>query len=215
MRRTIPDPHSLAPDAIMKSAQSDTVLEAANMAQMVGVLQQLGWLATYSHELFTDLTIEAEGSLTRINQLKGRLGRVTERLARVDDALAAASETEIANICAANPGGEYKLAHEQAHGLFTPHSRPPALQATFEEAKEPPPLHLLERFVQRDPTHRGKYGLEQTCLDLYSDPNFFLKQWLDEEEDKRKALRAERKAKKAARGAGAAGPKKAKGGAVR
>ena len=71
------------------------------------------------------------------------------------------------------------------------------------------------RFVQRDPTHRGKYGLEQTCLDLYSDPNFFLKQWLDEEEDKRKALRAERKAKKAARGAGAAGPKKAKGGAVR
>ena len=105
MRRTIPDPHSLAPDAIMKSAQSDTVLEAANMAQMVGVLQQLGKLATYSHELFTDLTIEAEGSLTRINQLKGRLGRVTERLARVDDALAAASETEIANICAANPGG--------------------------------------------------------------------------------------------------------------
>ena len=69
--------------------------------------------------------------------------------------------------------------------------------------------------MQRDPTHRGKYGLEQTCLDLYSDPNFFLKQWLDEEEDKRKALRAERKAKKAARGAGAAGPKKAKGGAVR
>ena len=67
--------------------------------------------------------------------------------------------------------------------------------------------------MQRDPTHRGKYGLEQTCLDLYSDPNFFLKQWLDEEEDKRKALRAERKAKKAARGAGAAGPKKAKGAA--
>ena len=89
----------------MKGAQSDTVLEAANMAQMVGVLQQLGLLATYSHELFTDLTIEAEGSLTRINQLKGRLGRVTERLARVDDALAAAGESELTNICMANPGG--------------------------------------------------------------------------------------------------------------
>ena len=105
MRRQIPEPHSLAPDAIMKGAQSDTVLEAANMAQMVGVLQQLGLLATYSHELFTDLTIEAEGSLTRINQLKGRLGRVTERLARVDDALAAAGESELTNICMANPGG--------------------------------------------------------------------------------------------------------------
>eukprot|EP00964_Phaeocystis_antarctica_P062102 scaffold37162_cov63-Phaeocystis_antarctica.AAC.2 len=183
------------------------------MAQMVGVLQQLGWLATYSHELFTGLTIEAEGSLTRINQLKGRLGRVTERLARVDDALAAAGESELADICAANPGGEYKLTHEQVSGLFTPNSRPPALQATFEEAKEPPPLYLLDQFVQRDPSGNKyhKYGLEETCLDLYSDPNFFLKQWLDEEEVKRKALKAERKAKKAARGEGATGPKKAKG----
>ena len=151
----------------MKSAQSDTVLEAANMAQMVGVLQQLGWLATYSHELFTGLTIEAEGSLTRINQLKGRLGRVTERLARVDDALAAAGESELADICAANPGGEYKLTHEQVSGLFTPNSRPPALQATFDEAKEPPPLYLLDQFasmVRCDPglqqpmrpTHRSR-----------------------------------------------------------
>ena len=118
MRRQIPEPHSLAPDAIMKGAQSDTVLEAANMAQMVGVLQQLGLLATYSHELFTDLTIEAEGSLTRINQLKGRLGRVTERLARVDDALAAAGESELANICAANPGGAAWLKCPLGSGHF-------------------------------------------------------------------------------------------------
>ena len=89
----------------MKNAQGDTILEASNMAQMVGVLQQLGWLATYSHELFTDLTLEAEGSLKRINKLKDRLGRVTVRLARVDDALAETNEEELANICAANPGG--------------------------------------------------------------------------------------------------------------
>ena len=67
--------------------------------------------------------------------------------------------------------------------------------------------------MQRDPSQSKyhKYGLEETCLDLYSDPNFFLKQWLDDEEVKRKALKAERKAKKAARSEGAARPKKAKG----
>ena len=236
MRRQIPEPHALAPEVIRKNAGSETILESSNMSQMVGVLHQIGWLAAYSNELFTDLTIEAESSFTRINQLKGRLGRVTERLSRVDEALAAQSEEELANICAQNPATECKLTHVQQSGLFTPNSRPSALQATFEEARAPPPLHLLDQFVTRDPAENKyhKYGLESTCLDLYSDPNFFLKQcaclpapsppltgfarvrhlgrfarrvgvrWLDEEEVKRKALKAERKAKKAARGDGAA-----------
>ena len=32
--------------------------------------------------------------------------------------------------------------------------------------------------MRRDPSGNKyhKYGLEETCLDLYSDPNFFLKQ---------------------------------------
>ena len=95
MRRRIPEPMSLSPEAILKNQPADNVLEASNMAQMLGVLQQLGWLATYSHELFADLSMECEGSFTRINKLKGRLTRVTERLARVDDALAAANEEEL------------------------------------------------------------------------------------------------------------------------
>ena len=220
MRRRIPEPISLAPDTIIKTKNGSgaEILEAGNMTQMVGVLQQLGLLATYSHELLADLSKECEASFTRINKLKTRLGGVTERLSRVDDALGSTGEEELAKICASNPGGEYKLQHTEANSLFTPASRPPALQATFDEARAPPPLHLLDPFVERDPAANKyhKYGLEETCLDLYSDPNFFLKQcarplaraggrptdppthrprrpfcrWLDEEEEKRAARKA-------------------------
>ena len=180
MRRRIPEPISLAPDTIIKTKNGSgaEILEAGNMTQMVGVLQQLGLLATYSHELFADLSKECEASFTRINKLKTRLGGVTERLSRVDDALGSTGEEELAKICASNPGGEYKLQHTETNSLFTPASRPPALQATFDEARAPPPLHLLDPFVERDPAANKyhKYGLEETCLDLYSDPNFFLKQ---------------------------------------
>ena len=93
-------------DALL--AECDQLLRAGaarSELPQLGLLQQLGWLASYSHEVFGDLTREAEASYGRVVALKHRLHRVTERLARVDDALAAASETEIANICAANPGG--------------------------------------------------------------------------------------------------------------
>ena len=59
MRRRIPEPISLAPDKIIKTKNGSgaEILEAGNMTQMVGVLQQLGLLATYSHGLFYDATI--------------------------------------------------------------------------------------------------------------------------------------------------------------
>ena len=109
MKRVIAEPIGLANDKIVASASADSILEAGNMAAQVGVLAQLGWLATFSHELLNDLTREAEASYERINRLKQRLGHVTQRLARVDDALAAANEEELANICATNQGGEWPL----------------------------------------------------------------------------------------------------------
>ena len=120
MRRVIPEPTALAPDGLVKSANADTVLNTCNMAGMLGVLQQLGWLANYSHEVFSDLTREAEESYGRVISLKHRLHRVTERLARVDDAVANANEAELAQICATNQPQEFKVTGDEGSQLFTP-----------------------------------------------------------------------------------------------
>ena len=198
MVKSIAPPHQLAPGAIVASSDGEGVLEACNMSAMIGVLQQIGYLATYSHEVFSDLASEVDRGVQRIGSLKGRLQRVTERLGRVDDALGAANDDELTDICATNPGKEYWAGKVEDSGLFLPNTRPTGLQTAFEEARPPPSLDLLDPFVDRsaNPGKYAKYGYGETCASNYSDPYFFVKQWLDEEEAKRKVLKAERKARR-------------------
>ena len=178
-----------------------------------GLLQQLGWLP-YSHEVFGDLTREA--GVGRVVALKHRLHRVTERLARRrrgrERQRGGARE-----ICATNQPQEFKVAGDETSNLFTPHTRPAALQATLEEAQPPPKLEWMDQFVERDasanPYH--KYGLHESCMTHFSDQDFFVKQFLDEEEKKVKKLKEERRARREQRrqreGGGTAKPMYAKG----
>ena len=191
-------PHTFAPTALTKSTQAssnDTVLEACTVAGMVGVLHQLGELAAKAHEIFDGLTNETSRSTARIGALTGRLAAARDRCARVDEALDAAGAEELSKICSAAPGMEYKAAHEEQSGLFTAASRPASLQAAFDAAKPPPALNKLDSFVHRDTKGLyAKYGLVETCANGYSDKDFFVKQWLDEEERKVNALKAVRTA---------------------
>ena len=91
------------------------------------------------------------------------------------------------------------MEEEEQSQLFTPASRSIALQTAFEDARPPPRLQILDRFANAAPNPYAKYGLEQTCANKFSDPNFFLKEWLDDQERKAEALKAERKARRKAR----------------
>ena len=112
MNRFIDDPVSLAPDKIIKSAGADSVLEACNMAAMVGVIQQLGHLASYSHEIFSNLAQEAEETTQRITGLTDRVQHAAERAIRLDDALANAPEDEIWGICLTTDGDRIERIDE-------------------------------------------------------------------------------------------------------
>ena len=76
MRRRIPEPCTLTTRSLCTSdtLRPDSVLQTSNMMQMLGVLDQLGLCATYSHELFEDIAAELDKSFDRINKLKTRLG---------------------------------------------------------------------------------------------------------------------------------------------
>ena len=211
----IPPAHLLAPPNVTHNAGPD-VLEACNVASMVGALQQLGLLAQRAHEIFDGLAAEAGWGADRVGRLQNRLEGATGRLARVDDALNAADQEELAQICTQASGIEYHAAREEQSNLFSAASRPPSLQAAVSAARAPPPLGLLDAFVAQ-PEGGGKYAkydLHDSCLDGWSDQHFFLKQWLDEEERKVNILKAERKARRAERRA-KEGPSAHKGGHTR
>ena len=190
MSAAIPPPSSYAPPALITSVTADTVLEACAVHGMVGVLHQLGELANRAHDIFAALAEDTGRSAARVAALQVRLAASTSRLARVDDALQAANAEELSEVCNAAPGMEYKAVQEEQSGLFTAASRPSVLHATFAAARAPPQLYLLDSFAARAEGRYAKYGLTETCANNYSDKDFFVKQWLDEEERKVNALKA-------------------------
>ena len=196
---TILPPSTFAPPALISSTTAETVLEGCTASSMIGVLQQLGELAHRANEIFSALTADTARSASRVGSLKHRLGAAAVRICRLDEALSTANAEELVNICNAAPHVEYKASPEEISGLFTADSRPAVLQAAFDAARAPPQLHLLDTFVQRPEGRYAKYGLVETCANLFSDRHFFLKQWLDEEERNVNALKAEKKARRAER----------------
>ena len=81
----------------------------------------------------------------------------------------------------ARPDQIERLDEEEQSQLFTPASRSDALSAAFEDARAPPRLQILDRFANAVANPYAKYGLEQSCANKFSDPNFFLKEWLDDQ----------------------------------
>ena len=65
----IPPSHLLAPAHVTHNASD--VLEACNVASMVGALQQLGLLAQRAHEIFDGLAAEAGRGADRVARLQG------------------------------------------------------------------------------------------------------------------------------------------------
>ena len=131
--RTIPPPHGLAPQApeMVGTARSSEVLPAANAAAMVGVMHQIGLLAQHAHEIFAGLTVEVGSGVERVGGLHARVASASERLARVDDALRAADEFELTNICTAAPGMEFHVSPQEESGLFLASTRPHARARTM------------------------------------------------------------------------------------
>eukprot|EP00965_Chrysotila_dentata_P168860 5576058-Pleurochrysis_carterae.AAC.1 len=140
--RHVEQPFQLTPQPLLKKVQQgNEVLETTNMAALVGVMAQLGFLATYAHEIFNGLAEEANEGVRRIGALKTRLGAVSERLGRVDDALGALGGHEIADICGSDVGIEFNAEPDEA----CTHARPDACASSVHAVREGYAINRDER----------------------------------------------------------------------
>jgi len=194
-------------NALFRRSPPEELLGDVSMATMVGLLNQLGQLSTVAADLFDSLGEEVARSSEQLGTLRGRLVGVTERLAQVDDALSAAPPEETTELCDAGTGLDYRAAPAEGSGhLFSAASRPPWVVAALERARPPPALQRLDALApppaEEDVHLREIYaacGISPSCADGFSDPHFFHKQWIAEEEARRRRLLDERKARRAAR----------------
>jgi len=78
---------------------------------------------------------------------------------------------------------EYTAADPEQHQHLQRSSIPPPVLATYEQCDAPPSLHLLDAC-----TDDGK-----SCLSKYTNPEFFIEKWIEEQQKQVEIMKAERK----------------------
>lgn len=187
--------------------------------QMVGLLVQIGQISEYAADIFTskccssqpclvpafpalscapahlftfrpspsilpplpraDLLVEATATADRITALAERTQTLESNLPEIDNAFARTAPAvfyhNVADVT-------WKRAERIEHNLFSAENRPAPIEKVRSVAYAPPRVSILDDISG------------QSCLKLYSDPEFFLRQWF-EEETKLSAARAQGKKK--------------------
>jgi len=165
------------------SIKREQVLEYSAQNSMVGLLTQLSLLSSYSTSLFSELVKEASSTFQRLVKIKQQVTVLQTKLPSLEQSL---STVSIENFLQ-NPRSEVSLQQQADACLFVPETRPFVIQNTYEtRCAKPPALQKMDPFMDDN----------KKCLELYTNPRFFLDEWIQEQNKQRAAAREERRRKK-------------------
>ncbi|XP_023541544.1 protein SCAR3-like isoform X1 [Cucurbita pepo subsp. pepo] len=137
------------------------VLDGVAVAGLVGILRQLGDLAEFAGEVFHGLQEQVMATASRSRNVMARVKHIEAALPSLEKAiLAQTSHIHFAYTA----GSEWhpRIQTDQNHFIY--HDLPRFIMDSYEECRDPPQLHLLDKFDTGGPG---------SCLKRYSDPTFF------------------------------------------
>ncbi|XP_024017875.1 protein SCAR2 isoform X1 [Morus notabilis] len=156
--------YGLADPELYRAADKDdpeALLEGVAMAGLVGVLRQLGDLAEFAAEIFHDLHEEVMATATRGHGLMARVQQLEAEFPPIEKALL--SQTNLSSFFY-NAGVDWHPNLRSEQNLIACGDLPRFVMDSYEEARGPPRLFLLDKF---DVAGAG------ACLKRYTDPSFF------------------------------------------
>ncbi|KAF8053838.1 hypothetical protein N665_1371s0009 [Sinapis alba] len=139
----------------------EAILNGVAVSGLIGVLRQLGDLAESAAEIFQGIQEEVMATASRSNQLKIRLQHIEATVPPLEKAVLA----QTTHIHFAYTGGvewHPRIPHEQNHLIQD--DLPHFIMDPYEECRDPPRLHMLDKFDINGPG---------SCLKRYSDPTYF------------------------------------------
>ncbi|ESQ55534.1 hypothetical protein EUTSA_v10024197mg [Eutrema salsugineum] len=128
--------------AAVEYEEPKTILGAVEVAGLVGILRQLGDLAEFSAEVFNGIQEEVTVTASRCQKLTSRVKRIESALTPLEKAVL--SQTSHIHF-AYTAGCEWhpRIRNGQRH--FVQSDLPLCVMETYEQCRDPPPLHLLDR----------------------------------------------------------------------
>ncbi|KAL2343292.1 hypothetical protein Fmac_004577 [Flemingia macrophylla] len=163
------------------------VLDGVAVAGLVGILRQLGDLADFAAEVFHGLQEQVMTTASRSHRLMVRVQNIEAALPALEKAaLAQTSHIHLAYTA----GCEWHPRIKPARNHFIYNDLPQFIMDSYEECRDPPRMHLLDKFDTGGPG---------SCFRRYSDPTFFKRISADLDEsytEKTEKARKSRKGKK-------------------
>ncbi|KAG9152307.1 hypothetical protein Leryth_027131 [Lithospermum erythrorhizon] len=168
MRFEVRNEYGIASPELFKkeSAAGDdpkAVLQGVAVAGLVGILRQLGDLAEFAAEVFHGLQEQVTITSSRSHKLMSRVRRIETALPPLEKAVLA----QKSHLHFAYTAGLYwhpRIRCEKNHFIYS--DLPRFVMDSYEECRQPPRLHLLDKFDTGGPG---------SCLKRYSDPTIFMR----------------------------------------
>eukprot|EP01133_Synstelium_polycarpum_P019104 gene19104-22879_t len=143
-------------------------------------------LADHANSVFASLAADTAAVTTRLTRLSSRLGPLMAQVPQIESLHQRAG---IDNLNA-RPRAEYHADNPERHQMFTTASLPSSVAAVYDtQCTSPPKLHLLDPYMDNG----------AKALKLYTNPDFFIDEWVAEQAKLREENRARRRERKEAR----------------
>ncbi|XP_010277027.1 PREDICTED: protein SCAR3 [Nelumbo nucifera] len=190
VRRQVRNEYGLGTPELYKAANKDdpkAILDGVAVSGLVGILRQLGDLAEFAGEVFHGLQEQVMATASRSHKIMVRVQHIEAALPPLEKSVM----TQKSHIHFAYTTGldwHANIQTEQNHLLNS--DLPQFILDSYEECRDPPRLHLLDKFDAGGPG---------ACLKRYSDPSYFKRAMANSElmnADKSQKDKKARKSKK-------------------
>lgn len=188
-QRFVPPVHDLTKLEISDGYPRPQILDFASQRSMVGLLEQMSCLNIHASDIFSAVMEEASASFKRVSALSDRVHALSEQLSAVDTFF---RDTDVQRLFDATTKSSWHPNAREEDQLFRSGTMPANVQSMYDTAEDPPNLVLMDPYMENG----------ETALKKYTDPDFFIMEWIREMERQReeaKKIRNDRKKKKKSR----------------
>lgn len=141
-------------------------------------LEKLSNIRVFASERMQSLSQQSEIASERMQSLASRIQRLSEQVPQIERRF---HESTPDCFLSAPPAPSFARQTNASSGLFLRRKAPEAVNRRREEAMSPPRLNKLNRFGM---CLRVNEGNNLKCMSKYSDPKFFVKEWIRAEEER-------------------------------
>lgn len=198
---------------IESSSVSGHVLQGRNMNSMNGILFQLSSLALTASEIFNSLNESARETFDRLNALNTRIQQINNKLPQYEQFMHENNSkllfsTSLYELTEANLAVLYKKDHQN----ISKQNNPVPLNWQYTNNCLPPPefsplldqIHVqLSQQAEKEAQQQAEQQQQQqgintlpkykTCIEAYTDSNFFFNEWAKRELERLKKAKQKRK----------------------